>query len=113
MFKQIGQLLSLMKNSGKLKEEMEKFQGKLGQITGEGEAGAGMVKARVNGHLELVSCVLSEDALKQGDREFLEDLIKAAVNQALKNARQSVAEETAKMAAEIGLPPGMNLPGMS
>jgi DNA-binding YbaB/EbfC family protein len=112
MFKQIGQLLSLMKNSGKIREEMDKFQAKLGQITAEGEAGAGMVKVKVNGHLEVQNCILTDEALKANDKEFLEDLIKAAVNQALKNARQSVAEETAKMATELGLPPGMNLPGV-
>jgi DNA-binding protein YbaB len=47
-----------------------------------------------------------------GDRELLEDLIVAATNQAIDRARQLAAEETGKMAQELGVPPGINLPGM-
>jgi len=112
MFKELGQIVSLMKNLPKIREEMDKLQGKLAQISAEGDAGAGMVKAKVNGHLEVMSCQLSDEALKLNDKEFLEDLIASAVNQALKKARQLVAEETGKMATGIGLPPGMNLPGI-
>jgi len=113
MFKEIGQIAGLMKNLPKIREEMDRLQGKLGQIVSEGDAGAGMVKVRVNGHLEVLNCQLSEEAAKLGDREFLEDLITSAVNQALKKARQAVAEETGKMASGLGLPPGMNLPGIT
>jgi DNA-binding YbaB/EbfC family protein len=113
MFKEIGQIASLMKNLPKIREEMDKLQGRLGQIIAEGDAGAGMVKVRVNGHLEILSCKLSDEALKTGDKEFLEDLISSATNQALKKARQAVAEETGKMASGLGLPPGMNLPGIT
>ena len=58
---------------------------------------------------------ITEEALKLNDREMLEDLIAAATNQALNKVRQQLAEESAKMAANIGLPPGMlggGLPGM-
>jgi DNA-binding protein YbaB len=51
--------------------------------------------------------------MRLNDREMLEDLIRAAVNQALKKARQLAAEEAGKIATEMGLPPGMGLPGMS
>jgi DNA-binding YbaB/EbfC family protein len=112
MFKEIGQFASLMKNLPKIREEMGKLQGKLGQIQAEGDAGAGMVKVKVNGHLEVLSCKLSDEAAKLNDREFLEDLIISATNQALKKARELVAEETGKMATGLGLPPGMNLPGL-
>lgn len=113
MFKEIGQIASLMKNLPKIREEMEKLQGRLGQIIAEGDAGAGMVKVRCNGHLEILGCKLSDEAMKTGDREFLEDLISSATNQALKKARQAVAEETAKLASGLGMPPGMNLPGIT
>ena len=107
MFKEIGQLAGLMKNLPKMREEMEKLQTQLAQITAEGDAGAGMVKVRVNGHMEVVGCTLSEEALKGNDRELLEDLIAGAVNAAMKKAKAQVAEETAKMAGGLGLPPGM------
>lgn len=112
MFKEIGQIASLIKNMPKIREEMDKLQGKLGQISAEGDAGAGMVKVRVNGHLEVLSCSLSDEAMKSQDREFLEDLICSAMNQALKKARQAVADETGKMATGLGLPQGMGLPGL-
>ncbi|MBI3406786.1 MAG: YbaB/EbfC family nucleoid-associated protein [Planctomycetes bacterium] len=112
MFKEIGQLASLMKNLPRIREEMGKFQDKLGQIIGEGDAGGGMVTARVNGSMEVLKITITDDALKGNDREFLEDLIVAAVNQALKKTKHLVAEETSKMATGLGLPPGMNLPGV-
>ena len=112
MFEKLGQFFSLLRNPGKIQEEMQKLQNNLGQVTAEGDAGAGMVKVRVNGRREMISCQLSEEALKGGDKELLEDLIKAATNQALKKVQQQVMEETAKMAANLGLPQGMGLPGM-
>lgn len=112
MFKELSQFAQLMRQLPKIKEEMEGLQARLGQITAEGDAGAGWVRVRVNGRMEVVACELSEDAVKTGDREMLEDLIKAAVNQALTRVRQQAAEETSKMASNMGLPPGLNLPGM-
>jgi len=112
MFKEIGQLTGLMKNLPKIREEMGKLQERLGQIAAEGDAGAGMVKATVNGHSEVQKVTLSDEIVAMNDKEMLEDLIASAVNQALKKVRQLVAEETAKMATGLGMPPGMNLPGL-
>ncbi len=112
MFKEIGQMMGLMKNLPKIREEMGKLHERLGQVSAEGDAGAGMVKARCNGHLEVQAVTLSDEAARLNDKEMLEDLITAAVNQALKKARQLVAEETGKMASGLGMPQGMNLPGM-
>jgi hypothetical protein len=112
MFKEFGQLAGLMKNLPKIREEMDRLQQRLGQITADGDAGGGMVKVRVNGRLEVLSCVISDEAMKNPDKELLEDLITGAVNQAMNRCRQLVAEETGKMASGLGLPPGMNLPGL-
>jgi DNA-binding YbaB/EbfC family protein len=112
MFKELGQLASLMRNPQRIKDEMEQLQQRVGQLIAEGDAGAGMVKVRINGRMEMVRCQLSEEALKLNDREMLEDLIRAATNQALDKARQLATEETGKMAVNLGLPPGFNLPGM-
>jgi DNA-binding YbaB/EbfC family protein len=110
MFEKLGQIASLMKNLPKMQEEMAKMQAALGKILVEGDAGGGMVKAKVNGHMEVVACTISEDAMK--DRELLEDLTRAAINQAIQKAKQAVAEETSKMAGSmgLGLPPGFQLP---
>ena len=111
-FKQFGQMASLLQQLPKIKEEMERLQQRLTQVVAEGDAGAGMVKVRVNGKLEMLSCAVSEDVFRQGDRELLEDLIRSATNQALGRARQLAAEETRKMAEGFGLPAGLGLPGM-
>ena len=104
MFGQLGQLASFMKNLPKIREEMDRLQGAIAKITAEGDAGAGMVKAKVNGHMEVVRCEISDELMKMNDREMLEDLVRAAVNQAIKKAKQIVTEETSKMASGLGLP---------
>ena len=107
MFKELGSLMGLLKNQGKVQEEIQKFQAQVGTITAEASAGAGYVTVKTNGRLEIVSVTISEEAMKLNDREMLEDLIAAATNQALTKVRKQLADESAKMAANIGLPPGM------
>lgn len=109
MFKGMGDILNLMKNLPKMQEEMQKLQARLGQLSAEGSAGGGMVTAQVNGKLELLGCRLSEEALKLQDAEMIEDLVIAAVNDALTKARTMVAEETAKTSGLPGFP-GMTPP---
>lgn len=109
MFEKLGMFASLMKNLPRISEETEKLRQRLAEVSAEGDAGAGMVKVRINGRMEVLGFTVSEEALK--DREMLEDLLTAATNQALGRIRQQVGEETAKMATSLGLPPGMGLPG--
>ena len=113
MFKELGAVMGLLGNKGKLQEEMAKFQSQVGQITADGAAGGGLVTVKANGKLEIVGVKLAADA--PSDRELLEDLIAAAANQALAKVREQLHAETAKVAANLGLPAGMlgALPGMS
>jgi DNA-binding YbaB/EbfC family protein len=115
MFKELGAMMNLLGNRGKIQEEVQKFQAQVAQITAEATSGAGYVTVKVNGKLEVLAVRISEEGMQLNDREMLEDLIAAATNQALNKVRQQLAEESAKMAAAIGLPPGMlggGLPGM-
>src|SRR5439155_27196879 len=73
LFEKLGQVGGMLRNLPKLKEELERTQQRLGQLTAEGDAGAGMVKVRVSGRMEVLGCSLSEDAMKLNDREMLED----------------------------------------
>jgi len=107
MFKELGAMMSLMGNKGKIQEEIAKFQQQVPLITAEATAGAGYVTAKVNGKFEVLSIRISEEAMALNDREMLEDLTTGAINQAMAKARQLVADETAKMAGAIGLPAGM------
>ena len=108
MFGKLGEIASLMKNLPKMQEEMGKLQGRIAQVTADGDAGGGMVKAKVNGHMEVLACVISDEAMK--DKELLEDLVRGAINQAIQKAKQAVAEETSKMAQGMGMPAGFQLP---
>jgi nucleoid-associated protein EbfC len=118
MFNELGSMMKLLGNRGKLQEEMQKFQESIGKITTEATAGGGLVTAKVSGKMELLAVKITEDAMKLNDREMLEDLVTAAVNAAMTKAREHVASETAKMAGAMGLPPGMlggmggGLPGL-
>lgn len=113
MFKELGAVMNLLGNKGKLQEEVAKFQQTVAQISSEGTAGGGMVTVKVTGKMELASCRITEEAAKL-DREMLEDLVVAATNQALAKVREQVSAETAKMAGNLGLPAGMlgSIPGL-
>ena len=88
---------------------MEKAQEELNAIEIEGQAGGGMVSVKVNGHKELISLDIDPEILKE-DKEMIEDMILAAVNQGLQNAGK-VAEE--KMNSITGGMMGkMKIPGI-
>src|SRR5262245_21349860 len=107
---------SMLRNLPKIQEEMAKMRERVAQITAEDDAGAGMVKVKFHGRLELPRLTTSEEAWKLNDRERLETMRKAAVNQGITKVQQAVANETTAMANNLGLPgglpPGLNLPGM-
>ena len=107
MFKELSAMMSLMGNKSKIQDEMQKFQATIPSIIADGTAGGGMVTVKANGKMEILSCKISEDAVKLTDREMLEDLVIAAANQALGKVRDTLATETAKMASNMGLPAGM------
>ena len=87
----------------------------MGQIVAEGNSGGGMVTVKINGRMEVTSCTIGDEAMKMQDKEMLEDLIVAAINQAVVKVTQLRAEETAKIASELGMPlpgPDSGLPGI-
>ena len=96
-----------MKNAGKLRENFEKATESLGQITVEGTSGGGEVTVKANGRMEVISIRLDPKVLQNTDVELLEDLITAAVNQALLKARDSAAKSMASLAG------GLPIPGLS
>lgn len=107
MFKDLGAIMSLLNNREKIREEFEKLQQITGQITAEATAGGDMVTVKVNGRMEMLTCRISDEALAMNDKEMVEDLIVAATNQAMVKAKAKLAEESSKMAENMGLPPGM------
>ena len=96
----------LVRQAQQAQQELVRVQEELGSVMVDGTAGGGVVKAVVTGKQELVSVTIDPDAVDPSDVDMLQDLIVAAVNDALGNSRR-VAEE--RMAAVTG---GLQLPGM-
>jgi nucleoid-associated protein EbfC len=115
MFKELGMLASLMGNKSKIADEVAKFQSTVPSITAEGTAGLGYVTVKVNGQFTVLAVRISAEAMALNDKEMLETFIADATNQAMAKVREAVAQEAAKMAQAVGLPPGMlggGLPGL-
>ena len=99
-------MANLQRMAQQMQQDMLRIQSELDGLTVDGSAGGGVVKAVVTGKQEVVSVTIDPAAVDPSDVEMLQDLIVAAVNDALRASRQ-VAEE--KMAAVTG---GLRLPGM-
>src|SRR5438874_6932185 len=91
-----------MRNAGKIQESVQKATEALGQLHVEASSGGGVVTAAANGRLELISVRIDPKLLADGDVELLEDLVTAAVNQALAKAREAAAKSLTSLAG--GLP---------
>jgi DNA-binding YbaB/EbfC family protein len=104
-----GNFNNLMKQAAAVQANMEKAQAEIATIEVIGEAGGGMVKVTMTGRHE-VKRVQIEPAVVSEDREMLEDLIAAAVNDASHKVEQRVQEKMAGLTAGLKLPPGVKLP---
>ncbi len=96
----------IIKQAQKMQDDMKALQDRLDMTEYTGESGSGLVKAVVNGKHDVVSVKIDPNAIDPDDIEMLEDLIAAAVNDAVSKAK---AEGEAEMAKITG---GMNVPGM-
>ena len=109
-------MLDMMKMMGKVKEmqsRLKEAQDNLDKITAYGEAGAGIVKATVNGKKKLISLEIDPAILSSSDKVLVQDLVVAAVNKAMDEA-EILAKEELKKSTEGILPniPGLDLTSM-
>lgn len=104
-----GGIGNLMQQAQKMQADMQKAQEELMQTEIQGQAGGGMVKVTINGKHE-VRRVEINDALMDDDKEMLEDLTAAAMNDAVHKLEDFSKEKLSSLTAGINLPPGMNLP---
>ena len=95
-----------MKQAQQLQSKMFKLQEELAEKTVETSSGGGMVKVVANGKQQLVSIQIEQEVVDPDDVEMLQDLILAAVNDALNKAQEMVSEEMSKLTG------GMNIPGL-
>lgn len=99
----------LMKQAQEAQEKMERLQRELRARTVTADAGAGMVTVVVSGAQELVSLRIDPQALAAGDAQMLQDLVLAAVNKALQEARQMAETEIKKLTSFLPNIPGLSL----
>jgi nucleoid-associated protein EbfC len=104
-----GNIGGLMKQVQQMQENMQKMQEKLAEVEVEGVAGAGMVKVVMTCRHD-VKRVNIDQGLLSDDKEMLEDLLAAAVNDAVRRVESTVQEKMASVTAGLPLPPGMKLP---
>jgi DNA-binding YbaB/EbfC family protein len=99
-------IMKMMKQAQQMQAKMAKLEEDLVKEEFEVTTGGGAVTVRMNGRQELVKITISEDAMKEGDREMLEEMIMAAVNQAHQRASDLAKERIASITG------GMNIPGL-
>lgn len=104
MSKQLGQLLGQAK---KMQERLQRIQEEIGEKTVEAQSGGGMVSCVVNGKQELVSLTISDEIWEERDKELLEDLIVAALNEGLNKSKDMLQEEMSKVTGGLQLPFGL------
>lgn len=107
---------NLLKKAQQMQQEMAKAQATLADIKVEATAGGGMVKVVANCKLEILSVSIEDEVISPDDKEMLEDLVAAAINQAIKNAQERAAKEmqnvTGGMLGGLNLPDNFKMPGM-
>jgi DNA-binding YbaB/EbfC family protein len=105
------ELQRLFKEVQRMQKKMEEVSKELETRTVTAQVGGGMVKITANGKQEIISIEIEEELLKPEEREMLQDLIVAGINEALRKAKEMVEEELAKITGGLALPPGFKFPG--
>ena len=99
-----GNMQQLARQAQKLQQQMTKMQEELEEREYEATAGGGVVTARVNGKKELLSLTIKPEAVDPDDVEMLQDLVVAAVNEALRAAGDAMEQELGKMTGGLSMP---------
>jgi hypothetical protein len=107
MAKGIGGMGNLLKQAQEMQSRMAKIQEELAQKTVDGSAGGGMVRVTVNGQLALTAIKIDPTVINSEEKEMLEDLIMAAINDGMRKARDMASAEMSKITG------GLKIPGLS
>jgi hypothetical protein len=104
-----GGLSGLMKQAQQMQKNLQDMQGEIANMQVTGEAGGGMVKVVMSGRHD-VRRVTIDDSLMSDDKEMLEDLIAAAINDAVRKVEKNSQDKLSSLTGGMDLPPGMKLP---
>jgi len=103
-----GNIGQMMRQAQQMQENLKRAQDEIAKMEVTGESGAGMVKITLTGKYQARKVEINPAALQE-DKEFLEDLIAAAINDASQKVEEASRQKMAKVTAGMQLPPGMNL----
>lgn len=106
-----GQLGNLMQQAQRMQENLQKAQEELAQLEVTGQSGGGMVQVTLTGKMEARRVRIDQSAVGD-DVEMLEDLIAAAINDAVNKVNEESGKRMAGATADLPLPPGMKIPGL-
>lgn len=106
----LGDMAKMMKAATEMQAKYTELQAELANMVVEGQAGAGLVKARATAKGEVTGLDIDASILVASEKEVVEDLILAAINDAQAKARDRTEVEMAKLAEAMGVPPGVKLP---
>ncbi len=106
MFKGLGNLTGMLQQAREMQERMAGVKDRISELKVEGSAGGDMVRVKATGDLRITAISIEPSLLQNADREVLEDLVTAAVNQALQKAKDAAQKEMAEITG------GMNIPGL-
>ena len=98
-----GNMNNLMKQAQKMQKQMEETQAELQEKEYEATAGGGVVTVKINGNKEITSVKIAEEVVDPEDIEMLEDLIMAAVNEALRKVEDETQSSMGKLTGGLGL----------
>ncbi len=103
-----GNIGQLMQQAQKMQENLKKAQEEMAELEVTGEAGGGLVKVIMNGRHEVRRVTIDPDVAD--DREMIEDLVAAAVNDAVNRVQEMMQEKMSGLTGGMPIPPGFNLP---
>jgi len=104
----MSKIANMMRQAQKMQEKIGEIQKELALKTCDATAGGGIVTATVNGAQEVVSVKIDPSVIDPKDPEMLQDLVVAAVNEALRRSKEMASEEMSKLTAGLGV----NIPGL-
>jgi DNA-binding YbaB/EbfC family protein len=105
-----NQLAGLMKQAQQMQDNLKKAQEALAGVEVEGQSGAGLVKVVITCRNDVKRVTIDPSVIADGDKEMLEDLVVAAMNDALRRAEQTASERMGSVTAGLPLPPGFKMP---
>ncbi|MEZ5464597.1 MAG: YbaB/EbfC family nucleoid-associated protein [Lysobacteraceae bacterium] len=106
-----GQIGNMMQQVQRMQQDMQRAQEELANIEVEGQAGGGAVKVTMTARMD-VRRVQIDPAMAGDDIEMLEDLIAAAMNDAVNKANQASSDKMSSVTSGLPIPPGMKIPGL-